>query len=859
MEGNTMNFLHPFYLWIALAACSGLIILFIGSEKKWRLRRRKLVTDKAWHRQVEHYNFSHQILKYFLYLLGTLFLMIALARPRWGYSWKEYHSQGVDILFAIDVSRSMLAEDLKPNRLERTKIAIQDFVPQLHGHRIGLIAFAYDSFIQCPMTLDYRAFLQSLEALDIYTIPQQGTAIASAIRAAEEALEKTRNERIVLIFSDGEELKKDAIDAAEAAAKDGIHIFTVGVGSLEGGMIPLAEKDHPTRYLQDADGKNVVTKLDESTLQKIAEITDGRYVHLSVQELQELLQELQTRFPIREQEVYQEKVFTERFPYFLLLAIGLWFMEALISTYRRSKSIHQSCNSPWIIFLFMLILFYGGMSESSAVPSKGEKYFAKQRYDLAQAYYEKEIHKHPEDPKFLYNLGTTYLAQKKWPEAAEKLEKSLTVSELELKDKIFFNLGNIYFEQGKQMQETEPIDVEAIQKLWEKSILQYDNALALSENYTAAQNNRRYVQKCLEEFLKQHKPPEEKKPDEQQKNSQKSPSGDQKSGSDDSQSSEKNEDQGQGQQDPQQPQDSQQSQEPQQSSSGDEKSKSDGDKSDSKEGQSDAQPNDAQGKDQKSGSGNGVPDSNREGQADAQPQSEDGKGEDSQDSKSPQASQDQSKESKNQESPSSSENKSHDGDTSSEKEPQDSAKAQDEPGNSSQPKSEPDDATSSPNDDLKENSESPTPQESSEREQKPSQKTEPAQDQPTKGNAAPNAAGKDQPTPQNPAREQQPPQRTEADQSSSSGASDAADKGKMADENGKKEEAHASDFSEKKAEETPVSQAAAGSASSQLQNTADKEMTLLEAKALLDSEAGHEKKLLLFHGPDTSTDVLQPW
>ena len=799
-----MNFLHPFYLWIGLAACGGLIMLFIYSEKKRQRRRHKLVTDKAWHRLVDHYSFSHQVLKYFLCLSGTLLLMIALARPRWGYSWKEYHSQGVDVLFAIDVSRSMLAEDLKPNRLERTKIAIQDFVPQLHGHRIGLIAFAYDSFIQCPMTLDYRAFLQSLEALDIYTIPQQGTAIASAIRAAEKALEKTRNERIVLLFSDGEELKKDAITAAEAAAKDGVHIFTIGVGSLEGGMIPLPEKDHPTRYLQDAEGKDVITKLDESTLQKIAEITDGRYVHLSVQELQQLLEELQTRFPIREQEVYQEKVFTERFPYFLWLAIGFWFIEALISTYRRSKSIHQSYNSPWIIFLLTIILFYSGMPESSAFPSKGEEYFAKQRYDLAQAYYEKKILKHPEDPKLLYNLGTTYLAQKKYPEAAEKLEKSLTVSELELKDKIFFNLGNVYFEQGKQMQEAEPIDLEAIQKLWEKSILQYDNALELSKDYTEAQNNRRYVQKCLDELLRQReqqKQQEEDKSDEQQKNSQKSPSEGQKSESGDSQSSEKNENQNQeqGQQNSQQP------------SSEEQKPNSDNGASDPKEGQNHTQPEDTQG-------GN------------------------SQDS-----SQDEPQESNNKESSSSSENKSPNGDALPEKEPKDSAKSQDEPQNSQQTKSKPDDTASSPNDDLKKNPKSLTSQDSSEREQKQAQKTEPSSDQPTKDNAEPNTAGKDHPVPQNPT------------QSPSSRASDAASKDKMADANDKKEEVHASNFDEEKTEEAPIPHAAAEHSTSQSQNTADREMTLLEAKALLDSEAGHEKKLLLFHGPDTSTDILQPW
>ncbi|MDR0728443.1 MAG: VWA domain-containing protein, partial [Puniceicoccales bacterium] len=556
MEGIAMNFLHPFWLVIGVALCGGLVVLFLYSEKQRRGRIHRLLTDKAWRHLVLNYSPSRQRLKYLLCLLATLFCALALARPRWGYTWKEYHTQGVDVLFAVDVSRSMLAGDLKPNRLERTKITIQDFVRELHGHRIGLIAFAYDSFIQCPMTLDYRAFLQSVEALDVDTIPQQGTAIASAVRAAEKALEKTRNERLVLLFSDGEELKKDAIAAAESAAKNGIHIFSIGVGTLEGGMIPIQGENRTTQYFKDAEGKEVVTKLDETTLKKLAEITDGRYIHLSVQELQQLLEELKNRFPIKEQEVYQEKVFTERFSYFLLVAIALWFLEALLSTHRRPRKWERRRGASWLLLSLTVGLFEGGISESSARLSQGEEYFTQRRYDRARAYYEKELTKNPSNAKLLYNLGTTLLAQKKYAESAERLEKALTSSDLEIKDKIFFNLGNAYFEQGKQIlgnTSGEKPDLEAAQQLWEKSIAQYDNALELTKDYAAAEKNRRYVQHRLEELRRQReeqeKPPS---PPESQKNpSQKGQSGDSgtsPSDSDESKSSQEGEGQsGQGQ------------------------------------------------------------------------------------------------------------------------------------------------------------------------------------------------------------------------------------------------------------------------------------------------------------------------
>ncbi|MDR0444921.1 MAG: VWA domain-containing protein [Puniceicoccales bacterium] len=816
-----MNLLYSFWLWIGLASCSGLIAFFLYSEKKQHARQRKLVTDRAWRASVVNANSHRQNIKYFLCLLGILSLAIALARPRWGYTWKEYHSQGVDVLFAVDVSQSMLAEDIKPNRLERTKIAIQDFVQQLHGHRIGLIAFAYDSFIQCPMTLDYRAFLQSLEAFDIHTIPQQGTAIASAIQAAEKALEKTRNERIVLLFSDGEELKKDAIDAAEAAAKNGIHIFTIGVGSLEGGMIPLQGENHTIHYLQDAAGKNVITKLDESTLQKIAEITQGRYIHLSMQELQQLFEEIQERFPVKKQEVYREKVFTERFPYFLLLAIGCWFIEALLSTYRRPRRRHLSC----LIYGLMAFEFHGGIPESFAIPSKGEQFFAKQQYDQAQAYYEKKVLKHPQDSKLLYNLGTTYLAQENFPQAVENLEKALTTSELDIKDKIFFNLGNAYFEQGKQIPEKE---METIQKLWEKSILQYDNALELSKDYAEAENNRRCVQQCLDELLRKRQQQEKNSP---HNSPQQSPSDGQQSNSDNSQNS-NNSPSSQGEDNPE-------PQNPGKSNSDEEKSPQDNpSQEDKKNDPSPSSSHPTSDPSEKPKSSDSKQDQSQQDQKESNdPTSPQGKdlGKD--------------KESNSANVPPEQENKASSGEQGSKNSTQNSPEKDHSPQKSQDPSSQKD-------------SESRPPQQGSQpsKDSAPSRGEDPknAQEHPSTAspsekegkNSSDGQSGKG--SVQSSANRNRSPQRTPSQESSSKETEPTHGI------NAPKE--HSSPLEEEQNQgASPSIHSMARPTTEAPASNPDGKMTSLEAKALLDSEAGREKKLPFIYGSPSPHDALQPW
>ncbi|MCK5513335.1 MAG: VWA domain-containing protein, partial [Deltaproteobacteria bacterium] len=202
-------------------------------------------------------------------MLGIMMGIFALTRPQWGFHWEEIKRVGVDVMVAIDVSESMLAEDVKPNRLERAKREVIDLIEMMEGDRIGLIAFAGTSFVQCPLTLDYGACKMFLDYIDTDLIPVPGTAIAEAIRTSLKSFNKReRKSKALIIITDGEDHEGEPIDAAKEAKKEGIKIFTIGVGREGGAPIPL--KDGSGGFKKDRKGDMVITHLDEITLQKIA-------------------------------------------------------------------------------------------------------------------------------------------------------------------------------------------------------------------------------------------------------------------------------------------------------------------------------------------------------------------------------------------------------------------------------------------------------------------------------------------------------------------------------------------------------------------------------------------------------------
>ncbi|MEO6786445.1 MAG: VWA domain-containing protein, partial [Chthoniobacteraceae bacterium] len=276
---NGLHFAHPEFLWI-IAAVPLLVLLLIRAEARRREALDRLIAARLQPRLAGSVSVARRRWGFALLLLGLALSLVALARPQWGFTWEEKKVRGRDIIVAIDTSKSMLATDLQPNRLTRAKLAAEDLLTQLEGDRVGLIAFAGTSFLQAPLTSDFGAVRESLQELDTDIIPRGGTDLADAIRAADEAFGKGESEhRALILFSDGEELEEDAVVAARKF-RDRFHIFTVGLGSTDGSLIPVPTKGGGTEFLRDEQGQYVKSKLDEARMREVAEAGGGFYVRL---------------------------------------------------------------------------------------------------------------------------------------------------------------------------------------------------------------------------------------------------------------------------------------------------------------------------------------------------------------------------------------------------------------------------------------------------------------------------------------------------------------------------------------------------------------------------------------------------
>src|SRR6266446_2923789 len=247
-----MSFGAPEWLWGLLAAPI-LAAVFARAEKRGTERLREFVSPRLLPQLAATVDRSRRVLRFALQLLGLIFAIVALAQPRWGYTFQNVQRKGLDLLIAVDTSRSMLSNDVQPNRLERVKLAAQDLIDESQGDRIGLIAFAGRAFVQAPLTIDYGAVIESINDLNTKTIPEGGTNISEAITLADRTYGKSATgNRALIIFTDGEELSGDAVKTAKAAAAAGARIFTVGVGTLEGSLIPIAGAGGGTAFVKDA-------------------------------------------------------------------------------------------------------------------------------------------------------------------------------------------------------------------------------------------------------------------------------------------------------------------------------------------------------------------------------------------------------------------------------------------------------------------------------------------------------------------------------------------------------------------------------------------------------------------------------
>jgi len=269
-----------------------------------------------------------------LFLLLTVGLMIlSLAGPRWGSHYQEVSQKGVDIMILVDVSPSMQVEDIKPNRLERARREILDFLRVVQGDRVGLVAFSGAAFVQCPLTLDYIALEMFLSAIEPGLIPVPGTDLGAAIETGLSAFDpKSETDKVMLLITDGEDNEKQGLKMAEEAAAKGVKVFVFGIGDPSGGPIPA--DDGKGGFLKDEKGKLILSKLDEEGLQQIAKSTGGIYVRSVAGDLDlDLLyfDGIRSRTKAQTLKSGKIKVYEERFTFFLLAAFLFLLIEELIA------------------------------------------------------------------------------------------------------------------------------------------------------------------------------------------------------------------------------------------------------------------------------------------------------------------------------------------------------------------------------------------------------------------------------------------------------------------------------------------------------------------------------------------------
>ncbi|MAE69139.1 MAG: hypothetical protein CME06_01575 [Gemmatimonadetes bacterium] len=356
-----------------------------------------------------------------LVAMATLFVIGAMARPQFGTRFTQVKKEGIDIVFAIDTSLSMTAEDLRPSRLERARLEIEALLPRLGGNRVGIVAFAGAAFVQCPLTLDHGALRLFLDALSPDLIPRPGTDVAAAIRKAIRSFPSDNvASRVVVLLSDGEGFEGDAEKAADAADEQGIAIHAVGIGSPEGEPIPEYDSTGAKiGYKKNGDGQTIMSRLDEATLSRVALATGGRYYRVSGGgfALDEVMNEI-AAMTRKETESRFVAEYEERFQLPLLVAVLLLIVDAGIVLARRS-----------VVGALLIVLLVTGVSpargqEASEIGAEGDRLYQEGDFEGALNAYKQAAIDEPERADLEFNVGTALFKLGRTDEAAHKLERA---------------------------------------------------------------------------------------------------------------------------------------------------------------------------------------------------------------------------------------------------------------------------------------------------------------------------------------------------------------------------------------------------------------------------------------------------
>jgi Ca-activated chloride channel homolog len=495
-----MSFGAPEWFW-GLLALPALALLFLRAERRSARRLREFVSPRLLPELAGTVDRFRRALRFALQLLALALALIALAQPRWGYTFQDVKRKGIDLIIAVDTSRSMLSNDVSPNRLERVKLAAQDLIDQLQGDRAGLIAFAGRAFVQAPLTIDYDAVVEAINDLDTKTIPEGGTNISEAIALAERTYGKSAvGNRALVIFTDGEELTGDAAKKAKAAADGGVRIFTVGVGTPEGSLIPLSSGGaEGSAFVKDAKGQVVKSKLDEKRLREIAEATGGFYLHLEngPRTMQQLFREGVEKMQAAEIDARLSQQPIEHYEWPLGAAILALSMSILLRERKRVRvTAPRPARAPALATAATMLSLICLPQLFASAP--GLNSYRDGKFNDAYQEFQQTLKTHPQSEavdKLQFDSGAAAYKMKDYGKALESFSQALLSPDTGLQSKSHYNLGNTLYERGDGQKNDR-------KKLadWTNALQHYEQTLKLEPENKEAKENYEFVKNKIEEL-----------------------------------------------------------------------------------------------------------------------------------------------------------------------------------------------------------------------------------------------------------------------------------------------------------------------------------------------------------------------
>ncbi len=497
-----MHFGNPTVLY-GLFALPFVVLFFV-----WVFKRKKRLLSRlgSWdlvQRLIDSTSRSKQVTKVMLLIIAIGLLLFSMSRPQYGSIERPIRRKGVDIFIAIDTSVSMLAQDIKPNRLARAKEQLKGLIHRLRGDRVGIITFAGTAFVQCPLTLDYGLAQNILDTVEVDSVPVQGTAIGTAIHTATKAFERSaKGEKVLVLLTDGEDHDTDPIGAAKQAAKEGIKIYSIGIGSEKGEPIRLPDGS----FKQDTEGHTVNSRLDLALLQKLAQITGGKTIKANPKgslELDAIYSDigLIQKKPLRSRTY---TIYEERFQYFLLPVILLLIIDMLMSD--RKRTVQKVAT----LMLIIPFLFGFKLTDSlSNLTHAGNVAYKNKKFDKALEFYKNAQVESPEAPELHFNIGNVLLGKKKYDEAIKEYERASAI----FKDPArmaaaHYNIGVAQYRTAQRLASMGKLP-DAIKKLGEAMA---SNQLAMKRNPTDPDPKFNYEQckRLLKQLMEKMKKQEQK-------------------------------------------------------------------------------------------------------------------------------------------------------------------------------------------------------------------------------------------------------------------------------------------------------------------------------------------------------------